>query len=108
MKSLIIAGLPVQLVGFSGAAFSQDELNSLEDFRKAAKFDTSGEKIMNAKFEKVAINGVVVHEGVELSGPTRGTISSTEVVRAPYRLHGGPGQVAFRNIHVTDLSGGAL
>lgn len=71
---------------------------------KAAKFNSAGEKITNAKFEKVILNGMVIHENVELSGPTKGALSEIEVARAPFRLQGGHGPVAFRNIKVRDLS----
>ncbi len=66
---------------------------------RAPRFDDTGKKIENAKFEKVVHNGVTIHEDVELSGPTRGAISSEEVAMAPLMIQGDHGPVAFRNIH---------
>ena len=37
---------------------------------KAPRFDASGNKVQNARFERVSLNGVVIHENVELTGPT--------------------------------------
>jgi len=70
---------------------------------RAPKFNLKGEKIKNAKFEKVILNGILVQEDVELSGPTKGALSQTEVKSAPFRLQGGHGPVAFRNIIVREL-----
>ena len=39
---------------------------------RAPRFDASGKKIANAKVVKVVHNGKVIHENVELNGPTRG------------------------------------
>lgn len=70
---------------------------------RAPKFNAEGEKIKNAVFEKVFINGILVQQNAELSGPTRGALSDEEVAEAPFRLQGGHGPVAFRNIVVTPL-----
>ncbi|MDB5013908.1 MAG: hypothetical protein JWQ25_2110 [Daejeonella sp.] len=67
------------------------------DFQ-APKFDAAGKKIANAKFLRVELNGVLIHENVELSGPTRGAISTEEKQSGPLRFQGDHGAVAFRNI----------
>lgn len=65
---------------------------------QAPKFDNSGAKTTNAKFLRVELNGVLIHENVELSGPTRGSISADEKSSGPLRFQGDHGAVAFRNI----------
>ncbi|MFC4098035.1 family 16 glycoside hydrolase [Euzebyella saccharophila] len=64
----------------------------------APKFDFSGNKIANATFEKVWLNDVLIHEDVELSGPTRSGLSNEEVEKGPLMIQGDHGPVAFRNL----------
>ncbi|GAA4234537.1 hypothetical protein GCM10022291_14180 [Postechiella marina] len=65
----------------------------------AAKFDESGKKTKNAWFEEVWLNGVLIHENIELSGPTRGGGSNAnEKPRGPLMIQGDHGPVAFKNI----------
>ena len=70
---------------------------------RAPRFDASGKKIANAKFEKVIHNSVVIHRDVELKGPTRGGLGGPEVAKGPLRLQGDHGPVAFRNIRIKHL-----
>ena len=65
---------------------------------RAPRFDEEGNKTENARFDWVYLNGVRVQEGVELTGPTRGGTPGNEVAKAPFRLQGDHGPVAFRNI----------
>ncbi len=69
---------------------------------RAPRFDADGNKIANARFERVVHNGQVVHEDVELSGPTRGAFSG-EVAVGPLRLQGDHGPIAYRNIRIRPL-----
>lgn len=65
----------------------------------AAKFNKAGKKIKNAWFEEVWLNGVLIHENVELSGPTRGGgTNADEKPRGPLMIQGDHGPVAFKNI----------
>ena len=73
----------------------------LKVFFKAPKFDGSGTKTENAKILRVELNGMVVHENVDLLGPTAGTVAGYEVSNAPLRIQGDHGAVAFKNIQVT-------
>jgi hypothetical protein len=68
----------------------------------APRFDAAGKKTANAKFVKVLHNGVLVHENVEATGPTRGG-DAQEGAKGPIRLQGDHGPVAFRNLRVTPL-----
>ncbi|MCX2573061.1 3-keto-disaccharide hydrolase [Pedobacter sandarakinus] len=70
---------------------------------QAPKFDSSGKKIQNAKMVTVELNGVTIHENVELFGATRGA-AGAEIAKGPLRLQGDHGAVAFRNIQITALS----
>jgi hypothetical protein len=70
---------------------------------QAPRFDASGKKIENAKFLRIELNGVTIHENAELSGPTRGAMENNERPTGPLRFQGDHGPVAFRNIKVTPL-----
>jgi len=68
---------------------------------QAPRFNQSGQKIENARILRVELNGVLLHENVELSGPTRGPLVNDEVATGPLRFQGDHGPVAFRNIQLT-------
>ncbi|GAA5520737.1 DUF1080 domain-containing protein [Aliifodinibius salicampi] len=65
---------------------------------QAPRFDDIGNKIENAKIIEATLNGVTIHEDVELLGPTRGAIGNAEVSQGPLRFQGDHGAIAFRNI----------
>jgi len=65
---------------------------------KAPRFDENGNKIKNAVFEEVYLNGTLVQKNQELSGPTRASAFEDEVPSAPIMFQGDHGPVAFRNI----------
>jgi len=69
------------------------------DFQ-APKFE-EGKKVANARFRKVTLNGQVIHEDVEMKGPTPSGLSGKESARGPLLFQGDHGPVAFRNIRVT-------
>jgi hypothetical protein len=68
---------------------------------QAPRFNESGQKIEDARILRVELNGVILHENVELSGPTRGPLVNDEVATGPLRFQGDHGPVAFRNIRLT-------
>ena len=70
---------------------------------RAPRFDAQGKKIANAKFVKIAHNGIVVHENVEVTGPTRAAALSDEKATGPLMLQGDHGPVAYRNIWLRPL-----
>ena len=72
---------------------------------QAPRFDASGKKTANAKVLKIVMNGVTIHENVELTGPTGGPISEQEAATGPFMIQGDHGPVAFRNFKVTDFNG---
>jgi len=67
---------------------------------RAPRFDKKGQKIANARFEKVVHNGTVIHADVELSGPTRASAYNDEKPAGPLMLQGDHGPVAYRNIRI--------
>jgi sugar phosphate isomerase/epimerase len=71
---------------------------------RAPRFDKAGRKISNARFEKVMHNGIVVHEDVELTGPTRASTYKDEKATGPLMLQGDHGPVAYRNIKIARLN----
>jgi hypothetical protein len=74
------------------------EWSSLEIRYEAPKFDAEGKKTANMKFIKVVLNGSVIHENVEMKGPTPGGVDRTEKAKGPIMFQGNHGAVSFRNI----------
>lgn len=72
----------------------------------APRFDAAGRKTANAVILKVELNGVLIHDHVELTGPTRGSVSEAEAASGPIRIQGDHGAVAFRNIKITGFEKG--
>jgi len=68
---------------------------------RAPKFGENGEKIANATFVSVIWNGELVHENVEVEGPTRAAMLNDEKPEGPLMLQGDHGPVAYRNIRLT-------
>jgi hypothetical protein len=67
---------------------------------QAPRFDDKGKKTANAKFLKVVHNSVVVHENVEVKGPTTAALGGAERPLGPLMLQGDHGPVAFRNLRM--------
>jgi hypothetical protein len=82
------------------AARPPGEWQTLDVIFRAPRFDSSGKKIKNASFEKVSLNGQVIHQNVEVKTPTGHYWRNKEVTRGPILLQGDHGPVAFRNIVV--------
>jgi Domain of Unknown Function (DUF1080) len=97
--------------GFEGtpprvnAAKAPGEWQSFDITFKAPRFDATGMKTANAVFVKVVHNGQVVHENVEVTGPTRSSLWEYEPEKptGPLMLQGDHGPVVYRNITVTGL-----
>jgi hypothetical protein len=68
---------------------------------QAPKFDASGKKTANAKFIKVVLNGKVMHENLEMPGPTPSGVTGKEAAEGPIMFQGDHGPVAYRNIKIT-------
>lgn len=97
--------------GFEGhppkanAAKAPGEWQSFDITFTAPRFDANGAKTANAVFVKVVHNGQVVHENVEVTGPTRSSLWEYEPEKptGPLMLQGDHGPVVYRNITVKPL-----
>ncbi|MCW9706505.1 DUF1080 domain-containing protein [Aliifodinibius sp. 1BSP15-2V2] len=65
---------------------------------KAPEFNEQGEKISNAEFKEVWLNGALIQENVTVSGPTRAAAFEDEQAEGPLMIQGDHGPVAVRNI----------
>lgn len=70
---------------------------------QAPRFDASGKKISNAVFLKIILNGVLIHENVAVSGPTRGSLTAEDVAMGPIRIQGDHGSLAIKNIVINNF-----
>ena len=62
---------------------------------QAPRFDAAGKKVANARFLRVRLDDVLLHENVELPEATNGL---AEVAEGPIVLRGDGGPVAFGNV----------
>ena len=70
---------------------------------RAPRFNANGKKIENARFNFVELNGVRIHDNVEVPLPTGGPVENNETPLGPLMIQGDHGPVAFRNIKYTLL-----
>ena len=96
--------------GFEGhpprvnAALEPGQWQSFDVVFRAPRFDERGAKVEHARFVRVLHNGRLVHENVEVKGPTRAATFGGEKPVGPLMLQGDHGPVAYRNIRLTRLS----
>lgn len=69
----------------------------------APRFDASGRKTANARFEQITVDGVMVVGSTECNGVTGGAISEQEVAMGPLRFQATAGLVAMGDIRVKTL-----
>ncbi|MCF0063884.1 DUF1080 domain-containing protein [Dyadobacter chenwenxiniae] len=70
---------------------------------QAPRFDANGKKTSNAVFLSIVLNGVTIHENVEVSGPTRGSLTGEDVAMGPIRIQGDHGSLAIKNIIINNF-----
>lgn len=85
------------------AARQPGQWQSFDVIFRAPRFDAAGRKIANAKFVKVVHNGILVHENVEVTGPTRASTFEDEKPAGPLMLQGDHGPVAYRNLWIKPM-----
>jgi Domain of Unknown Function (DUF1080) len=85
------------------ASRAPGEWQSFDVIFRAPRFDAAGKKTANATFVKVTHNGRVIHENVEVNGPTTAAAFRDEKPRGPIMLQGDHGPVAYRNPRVKEL-----
>ena len=78
------------------------EWQSFDVLFRAPRFDAEGRKIENARFEKVWHNGVLIHENIDLDGPTRAAMFDDEKPTGPLMLQGDHGPIAYRNVWIAE------
>jgi len=94
---LIDEGVPPRV----NAAKPAGEWQVLDIEFLAPRFDAEGKKTQNARFRKVVLNEVVIHEDVELKWPTgHAWRTKSEVAEGPLYLQGDHGPIAYRNVKV--------
>jgi hypothetical protein len=98
---------PGDLGGIYGAAAPKTNAakapgvwQTLEIDFTAPKF-ADGKKTANARFNKVVLNGQVIHENVEVKGVTGGSLGQGEQPTGPLMFQGDHGAVAFRKIQIS-------
>ncbi len=77
---------------------------TLEVSFRAPRFSATGEKTENARFRYIKLNGVTIHEELELFGPTRGALKSTEVAEGPIRIQGDHGPIAIKSLEIQRMN----
>ncbi len=70
---------------------------------RAPRFNDDGEKVANARFEKVILNGKVIQRNIEMPGPTPGGLDGEESAKGPLLFQGNHDAVAYRNLRVWPL-----
>jgi glucose/arabinose dehydrogenase len=97
-----------KLQGFPGSAPKLNACNAPGEWQRfdvrfrAPRFDASGKKVRNARFDWVKLNGQTIQEDVELTNPTRGGFDG-EVAYGPLRLQGDHGPVAFKKVRLKQI-----
>ena len=86
------------------ASKAPGEWQSFDITFRAPRFDAAGKKTEHARFLKVVHNGQLIHENVEVTGPTRSAAFSDEKGEGPLKLQGDHGPVAFRNLVLKRLA----
>ncbi len=89
---------PPLLNGYLGAG----QWHDLDIDFSAPRFDAAGRKLSNARIERVLLNDVLLHEGVELDGPCPDAplAGAPEAAAGPLVLSGTRGPVALRQLRV--------
>ncbi len=91
--------------GVGGSAPSRNASRKPGDWQsfyiafRGPRFDASGKKTANAKFQRVVHNGFTIQKDVEVDGPTRAALNLPEAAKNPIMLQGDHGPVAYKNIY---------
>lgn len=64
---------------------------------QAPRFDEDGNKLSNARLQRLMVNDVLLQDEVELSEPSLGAPLPAEAARGPLVLEGGASEIALRN-----------
>lgn len=100
---------PGQKPGYEGvpplvnAAKVPGEWQRLDVKFRAPRFDAEGSKTENARFISVHLNGQLVQQNVEVTGPTRSHPIKEEAATGPVSIQGDHGPVAIRSFIVNPI-----
>jgi hypothetical protein len=83
------------------AAKAPGEWQKIDAVFRAPRFDVAGNKVENAHFESVYVNGKLVQEDVSVTGPTRAAPLRGEAATGPISIQGDHGPIAIRSFVVT-------
>jgi hypothetical protein len=92
------AGSPPLLPAFKGPG----QWHELDFFFRAPRFDASGNKTANARFERVMVDDVLLQNQIELTEPAQGA-AGPETAEGPLVIRGGLGTCAVGGIMVRPL-----
>lgn len=90
----------------SNACGKPGEWQKMEISFRASKHEGEGKerkKTANARFDRVVLNGTVIHENLEVSSPTGHNWTKTEPAKGPLMLQLDHGPVAVRKFMARDL-----
>jgi hypothetical protein len=88
----------------SNACLPAGQWQNLDVVFQPPRFDAVGKKVADARFVKVSLNGVLIHQNVDVASPTGNAWETQkEIPKGPILLQGDHGFVAFRNIRVRPL-----
>lgn len=71
---------------------------------RAPRFDAQGNKIDNAQLNEVRLNGALIHDSIDITGPTRGSMAALESALGPLRIQGDHGSFAIRQLKIKSVS----
>lgn len=86
------------------ASLPPGQWQTLEVVFRAPRFDAHGRKTAPARFERVVLNGKLIHENVAVSGPTRGSMFDDESAAGPIMIQGDHGPVALGELRIRPLA----
>lgn len=91
-----------QHIPLVNACRPQGQWQTFDMIFRAARFDDTGKKTANARLT-VLHNGILIHDHIELSGPTGGAIGQAETATGPILLQEHGHAVKFRNLWVRPI-----
>lgn len=92
-----IGGIYKQAVPRVNAALPPQEWQTYDIEFTAPEFDGAGKKTKNARIT-ATLNGIVIHDDLELSDVTPGGVSGTEAPKGPLMLQHHGDEVGYRNV----------
>jgi hypothetical protein len=87
----------------TNAARPAGQWQTLDISFRAPRFDASGRKVANARFEKVVLNGQLIHDQVEVETPTGNNWVNKEAPTGPFLVQADHGPIAIRNVRIRPL-----